>query len=193
MEKRCVICDDVKPLNKFHKASDRPDGYRGDCKICRKTKRRLDPNATKLRCYTCDELKDKTDENFHISKKSKYGFRRCCKECHKNIQRKSHLNRNYGITPEEYEGMLINQDYKCLICTEVKKLVVDHNHLSGEVRGLLCDTCNRGIGYLQESKTNLWNSILYLMPELENVRFSEVKDILDKREKKVVDHHTGRT
>lgn len=58
--------------------------------------------------------------------------------------------------------MVINQNNKCLICCKVKKLVVDHDHNTGLVRGLLCDTCNRGIGYLKEEVEILRNAIKYL-------------------------------
>ena len=77
--------------------------------------------------------------------------------------------RNYGITFDEYKTLLEKQNYRCAICkTEDMKtartewFAVDHCHASGEVRGLLCNNCNRGIGLLQDSVEVLENAINYL-------------------------------
>ena len=66
----------------------------------------------------------------------------------KEYQRRYHLQRTYGITPEQYNELLEKQDHKCFICERPKEafkkpLAVDHNHKTGEIRGLLCDHCNR--------------------------------------------------
>lgn len=63
------------------------------------------------------------------------------------------LKHFYKITPEDYERMLTEQNGVCAICGQpprgkMKRLSVDHNHTTGEVRGLLCITCNRVAGYL---------------------------------------------
>ena len=160
--KRCLICDELKDVSDFHKAKDKPDGLRNDCKKCRKLKLKSDINTTHFRCYKCGVLKEKNEVNFSISKSSKFKFRRCCKICAKQQQRINHLARSYNITTEQYNEMLNKQDNKCLICSKIDKLVVDHDHNTGLVRGLLCDTCNRGIGYLKEDKTILLNAISYL-------------------------------
>lgn len=172
--KRCYICDELKPLTEFHKASDKPDGYRNDCKECRRTGRKVDVNAKKMRCSTCGELKDKNENNFHPSKKRKFGYRRCCKECHRKYQKNSHLIRLYNLTIDEYNKMVEEQNNKCLICNKVSKLFVDHDHLTGEVRGLLCDSCNRGIGHLQENSFNLLNAINYLNPNIDNEKWDNL-------------------
>lgn len=79
--------------------------------------------------------------------------------------RAEHLRRTYGITLEQYDEMVAEQNGVCAICHEVcntgKRLAVDHNHDTGEVRGLLCSRCNLGIGYLR-NVSNLANSIVYL-------------------------------
>lgn len=61
------------------------------------------------------------------------------------------LKRTYGITPEQYDCLLEKQRSCCAICGKHKssfpnKLYVDHNHLTGQVRGLLCHYCNTGLG-----------------------------------------------
>ena len=67
------------------------------------------------------------------------------------------LKTRYNITPEQYAEMSINQGNRCAICgneetaqhnhtKKIQKLAVDHCHITGKVRGLLCQDCNRGLG-----------------------------------------------
>lgn len=77
------------------------------------------------------------------------------------------LKNNYGITLEEYDNMLVEQNGVCAICFKENNgrlLVVDHNHITGNVRGLLCDACNSGIGTLKtdEGIQLLINAIEYI-------------------------------
>jgi hypothetical protein len=81
----------------------------------------------------------------------------------------------YGITLSEYQTTLDLQGGKCAICNEgetarsnagyVKNLAVDHCHTTGEVRGLLCNRCNVGIGYLNDDVVRLHSAIKYLNKE----------------------------
>jgi hypothetical protein len=74
----------------------------------------------------------------------------------------------YGLTVEQYDAMLIEQNYVCAICNKSEKsstkgvLFIDHDHKTGKVRGLLCDTCNRGLGYFYDNKSLLRNAVEYL-------------------------------
>lgn len=54
------------------------------------------------------------------------------------------------------------QQYTCAICQRERKLVVDHDHSNGTVRGLLCDGCNRGLGYFGDDTTRLRMAIDYV-------------------------------
>ena len=76
------------------------------------------------------------------------------------------LRQRYGITAIQYDEMLKRQRYKCNICgkphTEDKRLSVDHDHKSNNVRGLLCGDCNRGIGMFKDNINNLYKAINYL-------------------------------
>lgn len=84
------------------------------------------------------------------------------------ISRDTMLKNNYGITLNEYNVMYSNQDGKCAICGENHPdhgnagLVVDHCHVNGNVRALLCTHCNKGIGQLREDVLRLTNAIEYL-------------------------------
>ena len=70
--------------------------------------------------------------------------------------------RRYGISYAEYKAMLSKQKNKCLICNTEDILVVDHNHKTGEVRGLLCHGCNCAIGLLRDDPSVLQSAITYL-------------------------------
>ena len=77
------------------------------------------------------------------------------------------VRRQYGITLAEYEQMLRDQNNKCAICknedeVEGRRLAIDHCHESGNVRGLLCGKCNRGLGLFYDNKELLDNAISYL-------------------------------
>jgi hypothetical protein len=65
--------------------------------------------------------------------------------------RRNKLKTQYGLTVEQFESMILSQNSRCLICDAARKLVVDHCHKTGKIRGLLCNSCNRGIGYLQDN------------------------------------------
>ena len=73
----------------------------------------------------------------------------------------------YGITESDYRAIYEAQGGTCFICQratgKTKRLAVDHNHKTGEVRGLLCGPCNRGvIGHLRDDTDALRRAITYL-------------------------------
>lgn len=85
-------------------------------------------------------------------------------------ERRPHWSRKglYGISENEYNSKFQSQNGRCAICNhkhiEGKRtsLVVDHCHATGKFRGLLCQSCNRGIGLIGECKIKLSNAIKYL-------------------------------
>lgn len=83
------------------------------------------------------------------------------------------LPKNYNITSEDYAAILQRQVGVCAICRRepfeidgrtgrLRQLAVDHDHETGKVRGLLCGSCNRGVGYLQDDPELLRSAISYL-------------------------------
>jgi hypothetical protein len=81
------------------------------------------------------------------------------------------IRKQYGITLEEYNNMLEAQDYKCAICgnedeVEGRRLAIDHCHSTGDVRGLLCGKCNRGLGLFYDNQELLNKAIQYLKQSL---------------------------
>jgi len=84
----------------------------------------------------------------------------------RNIQYSTIYNRlkKTGVTDEQYQTQLLKQQGVCAICGNgcSKALAADHNHETKEFRGLLCNACNRGIGYLKDDITLLQKAIDYL-------------------------------
>lgn len=95
----------------------------------------------------------------------------------------NHLKRKYGITIEDYEETLKRQNGCCAICgtkdpkgpKTAKAFVVDHNHSTNKVRGLLCFNCNTALGLFKEDPSVLLQAIKYLgahvqdRPQIEEV------------------------
>lgn len=70
--------------------------------------------------------------------------------------------RQHKLTLDQYHALQEQQDFCCAICHEEKPLVIDHNHQMNKVRGLLCSTCNAGIGSLKESAVLFNNAGKYI-------------------------------
>lgn len=75
---------------------------------------------------------------------------------------RGHYKYKYGLTTEQIDQMRNESNNICAICLKESKLVVDHNHSTGAVRGLLCHNCNVGIGCFADSVESLQRAILYL-------------------------------
>lgn len=82
-----------------------------------------------------------------------------------------HVLRRRGMAESDYQKMVEDQNNLCAICgkaeTKIKRhqvcrLSLDHDHETGAIRGLLCDSCNRGLGFFGDSTTNLWRAFNYL-------------------------------
>jgi hypothetical protein len=134
---------------------------------------------------TCIDCKEELpDTFFHKRSASKDGLQNKCKVCAIKSTRKYEklrgyklspenarralLKNRYGISPEDYDIKLKEQDGCCAICHKHqsefnKRLAVDENHEFKFNRGLLCDNCNKGIGCFKEDKEFLQAAINYLI------------------------------
>lgn len=75
-----------------------------------------------------------------------------------------HLRRNYGLTLEAFAALLAGQENRCAICrTPDGNWVVDHDHKSGDVRGILCRQCNTGLGCFKDSPEAAMAAAKYLL------------------------------
>lgn len=90
-----------------------------------------------------------------------------------SISANNQLKQNYGITLEDYNELLKKQGYSCAICGRLEnenhpftkkpqRFSVDHDHITGKVRGLLCNRCNLTIGKFDDDVSLFQSAILYL-------------------------------
>jgi len=77
-------------------------------------------------------------------------------------KREMRLKREYGISVSDYVAMETAQNKRCALCDKFTKLVVDHNHLTRKVRGLLCHYCNRGLGFFSDNALVLSKAAEYV-------------------------------
>lgn len=137
--KRCCACKEHKPLSNFNKNKSTKDGLTKRCVQCSK-----EYNAI---WYSKNETTVKL-------KRSNY----LINQYWPNLTRENAL--------KEYEQLKKSQNNSCAICKDPfidsKRPDIDHDHETGQVRGLLCNTCNRGIGYLKDSPINILNAYDYL-------------------------------
>ena len=127
-------------------------------------------------CKTCKVEKNLTEF---------YSLKVSCKSCHavsakkwrdNNKEKKQFLNtdwwyrKQYGITYTQFLKSCNNQSHQCKICnTELelkgksnKSAVQDHDHDTGQIRGVLCNACNVGLGHFKDSEHNLQKALDYL-------------------------------
>lgn len=138
--KMCTVCKVAKPFEDFY------DGL--------KAKKQRHPTNKKYlhsRCKDCDHARVRT-----YAKDNKVKVRK--------QQLISHRRREYGLTQEQYDDMILSQKNLCAICNQPSKrtLHIDHNHETGKIRALLCSNCNLGIGNFKDNLVYLQNAIDYL-------------------------------
>jgi len=131
----CRACGQEKPTSDFYKDKRTKDGTQSKCKPCF--------------CEAQARYIKKQDPAVRSAKNAKYG-------------RAHRLRKSYNISTQDFSDMLMRQGGKCAICGREGTLCVDHDHITGAVRGLLCRGCNTGIGGLGDSVANLMAAVEYL-------------------------------
>ena len=130
--RKCSTCKELKYLKDFSKHRGRPDGHHPQCKECR----------------------------------SKYVPSTEAKERHKVYLKQWNRFKTSGFTQEDFDNKLKEQDYKCAICKTTDSgsmdFHADHDHKTGQKRGVLCHKCNTGLGLLKDDIDVLCAAIDYL-------------------------------
>lgn len=129
--KRCSHCNQDKSLDQFGNDRSRPDGKFSYCKSCVHESRDTEAERARIR-----------KQNTKRRESSEVRAKRV------ETERERRYKNLYGISLEEYEVLLDFQDGRCAIChrlPKTKRLAVDHDHKTGEVRGLLCFMCNHSL------------------------------------------------
>ena len=125
----------------------------------------LETEDTKI-CRICKQVKSLCD--FYFSAKDRKFAQAFCKECDQEKAKERHLQAKYKITLKEYDKILEKQDGGCKIC-KIKtpgrqgRFHFDHDHLTGKIRGLLCNKCNLGLGQFKDDPEILIAAAHYLI------------------------------
>lgn len=129
-----------------------------------------------LKIRQCTRCKKTPDEvPFPKDSSKKDGLWYMCKPCYKihyhAVVRGYELKAAYGITLEEYNQYIKNQNNKCAVCDEdmYKRYNVDHCHKTGKFRAILCYKCNPGLGYFEDNIGKLLLAIKYLKKHQETL------------------------
>lgn len=141
------------------------------CKSCSNTRNAFPRIARVINgmkeCYACKQMLS-VSEFFLYKGNAKTGRYHslcniCKKERFKQYQKTIGRFKRHGITKEMYDTMYKEQSGNCYICNKHEiKLHIDHNHITGKVRHLLCKECNLALGLLKENVGSLKNMIDYL-------------------------------
>jgi hypothetical protein len=179
----CTKCNIEHSITEFRKDQHNPTGYHVHCRTCfnLSQKEYRAKNRTVVNTYANNYYKENAERIKAMRKLKRQGKDTSELHSKKTFDETSYYNRGgwkkrretswkqrgiVGMTYALYEQMLINQNNTCAICdvkhTDIKKLHVDHCHKTGEVRGLLCNNCNNGMGKLGDSIERLELVINYL-------------------------------
>lgn len=178
---RCKVCMNIVTMANFKKKQKPKKDWSTDegFKICRKclNKKPISEfnihygktrTKDKLR-HECKECQKKHSREHWVKiavrekeKKKLYNI------SHRHIAHNAHLRSKYNISLEDYQSALKQQNGKCAICGSDKpkgryrNFAVDHDHSTGDIRGLLCAPCNTGMGHFQDSPELLRKAADYL-------------------------------
>lgn len=160
--KVCTKCGKEYPATTefFYKKSKDKDLLLWECKSCNKT--------------TCKKYREENkDIIYHKRKKYREENREKIKkhlESTKDKRRVNKITKQYRVTEEFLQEIMNNQLGCCAICNEslvspssAASYHIDHNHTTGEVRGLLCSKCNFLLGFALDNKDILSSAVSYLI------------------------------
>jgi hypothetical protein len=151
--KSCTKCGESKPPTEFTRDKIRKDGLNPWCKLC-----------TRANSARQDKKRDHAARYQYNKEVEKYRKKGSL------VVREWHLLKLYNLTLAEFDQKLEDQGGCCKICKTANpghkgKFVVDHNHSTGKIRGLLCHKCNTALGLLQDSPGILQRARNYLLSE----------------------------
>lgn len=151
----CNACKLEKPAEEFGKCAAKKNGVRSWCKQCCRDA------MSKYR-----QIKPQTRKLWDAAHKEKIRqYSKTYNEKTKESRRIKSLQKRYGLSIEQYNLLLVAQNNGCAICGSTnnnRPLFVDHNHTTGELRALLCSTCNSALGMLNENVELILKMVDYI-------------------------------
>jgi hypothetical protein len=166
-EKRCSKCCQFKSLDDYHSSIGSSDGRQARCKPCKLEANRVWRQANKGK--VAKSKKNYAFRNWEAIRKHRREYMAGRKVEATEYRRRWNLAKRYGITIDQFTEMLDSQGGRCAVCgAEGGRQVVDHDHETGMVRGILCVRCNVSIGGLGDSVEGLMLAVRYLEKANEN-------------------------
>ncbi len=178
MSKTCTSCKVTQDLEEFNLRRDRgPDARIATCRTCGKARSKKYYSENKERFAEQNKQRHALNREVNNARSRKYHAehrdqaKARYQENREEILQKDWergIQRKYSITPKDYFTMLESQNGCCAICStdtpwgRSDRFAIDHDHASGEVRGLLCHACNTGLGNFKDSINSFRKAIAYL-------------------------------
>ena len=173
--KTCSWCGESKDETEFslHSQKNPDKGLKAHCKECHRkdsTRRHhknphkyntLNPTVDEKRCCRCKQVKHKSC--FYHDPRRKDGLHPECKEC----KSASWYRLQYGLDYDTAKAILDGGCQACGAREGVARLVIDHCHTTGKVRGCLCSNCNTALGSLGDNLLTVLNLANYLAKSLD--------------------------
>lgn len=160
-EKACAGCGNVKSLDDYHASVNTIDGKQSRCKACKLDANRAWRKANKGKVSKCK--RNYAVRNWAAIRKYQQDYMSTRKVEAAEYRRRWNLSKRYGITVDCFAEMLDSQGGACAVCGKTgSRQVVDHDHATGKVRGILCVRCNVSIGGLGDNVEGLLRAIRYL-------------------------------
>ncbi len=153
--KICGCCKESKSISEFgmHKCSR--DGLRAYCKPCWNSYKHKWRLANREKHDQHARRKRERDQDWKSRDPLQFNIK----------QRIYRLRREYGLTEEQFQAMIVENEGRCRCCGKVpgpEGWGIDHDHKTGEIRGLVCKSCNAGIGLLGDTLERVQLAVDYL-------------------------------
>jgi hypothetical protein len=175
--KFCKRCSRQLPRKKFSSNRSTSDGLQFYCRQCGAAiyRERQAAKGKVVRekvvvppgfkhCRDCDETKPLSE--WHTNRASRDGYSAYCIACTAVRGRESYFRRKYGLSQQEIADLITAQRGRCCICLRRPAEHIDHDHVTGRVRGVLCFTCNAALGQLQDDPTIIRRAADYVEGEV---------------------------
>ncbi len=162
---KCKACLEEFPRTLEYFYSNGKNGMRNSCKKCKLSRkvyssyRSIKVKPDTFECRTCKLIMPFTSEYFYEDEKCKFKLHYQCIDCCRQYSRVMHFKR-YNM---DYNDLVsLKESKNCFICKKESNLVVDHDHRTGQVRGMLCQSCNKGLGHFFDNPNVIQAASEYL-------------------------------
>lgn len=160
--KACKWCGSTKPLDQFYRDRAARDGHRPECKACTTARRRAWYAANRQR----EISRVKAWQQANPDRVNENHRRNNARPERKRALRDQYYRRTFGISADDSAALLAQQGGGCAICGKrperAASLHLDHCHDTGAIRGILCLSCNQGLGKFREDADLLDAAARYL-------------------------------